>query len=186
MLFTRSVEHSWRYDQAFPLYTRLPWRAAYRLAAWQSNYFYQKQSHTRETIRLQMQSVFPEASVEQVDSWVRDYFRMVEQEALDTWFLDQAAIPEIVKLTGFEAVQAARASGQKVLLSSGHFGRFWMAGPAMRQTGLTIGTITRDGGTTNKYDLHPAEYRYRLWKLQRLQDVLGGPFLVEGEDLRPL
>lgn len=186
MLFTRSVEHSWRYDQAFPLYARLPWRAAYRLASWQANYFYQKQSTTREIIRLHMQQVFPEASIKLVDAWVHDYFRMVEHEALDTWFLDQTAIPKIVQLTGFEAVQAARAVGQKVLLSSGHFGRFWMAGPAMRQAGHTIGTITRDGGTTNKYGLHPAEYRYRLWKLQRLQEVLGGPFLVEGEDLRPL
>ncbi|TXH71449.1 MAG: lipid A biosynthesis acyltransferase [Thiothrix sp.] len=186
MLLTRSIEHSWRYDHAFPLYARLPWRTAYRLAAWQSNYFYQKQAQTRERIRSHMQEVFPSASAEQIDVWARDYFRMVEQEALDTWFLDQPVIPEIVQLTGFELVQAARASGQKVLLSSGHFGRFWMAGPAMRQAGASIGTITRDGGATNQHGLHPAEYRYRLWKLKRLQSVLAGPFLVEGEDLRPL
>ncbi|MFZ1568125.1 MAG: lipid A biosynthesis acyltransferase [Thiolinea sp.] len=186
MLFTRSVEHSWRYDLTFPLYARLPWRVAYRLAAWQSNYFYKKQNHTREIIRLQMQGIFPDASIEQVDSWVRDYFCMIEQEALDTWFLDQAATPKIVSVSGFDAVQASRAAGQKVLLSSGHFGRFWMAGPAMRQAGQTIGTMTRDGGARNEHGLHPAEYHYRLWKLQRLQDVLGGPFLVEGEDLRPL
>ncbi|HPY39585.1 MAG TPA: lipid A biosynthesis acyltransferase, partial [Thiolinea sp.] len=162
MLFRRSVEHSWRYDQAFPLYARLPWQAAYRLAAWQSKYFYQKQAHTREIIRLHMQGVFPEASAEQIDHWVRDYFCMVEQEALDTWFLDQPRLPDIVRLSGFEAVQTARAAGQKVLLSSGHFGRFWMAGPAMRQTGQSIGTMTRDGAATNKQGLHPAEYRYRL------------------------
>lgn len=186
MLFTRSAEHSWRYAQAFPTYARLPWRTAYRLAAWQSKYFYQKQARTRELIRQQMQQAFPDATAEQVDVWVRDYFRMVEQEALDTWFLDQVAIAEIVKLSGFEAVQAARTAGEKVLLSSGHFGRFWMAGPAMRHAGQTIGTMTRDGGQANKQGLHPAEYRYRLWKLQRLQAVLAGPFLVEGEDLRPL
>lgn len=186
MLFTRSVEHSWRYDQAFPLYARLPWRMAYPLAAWQATYFYQKQQATREIIRKHMQEVFPEASASQLDAWVHDYFRMVEQEALDTWFLDQASIPEFVHLQGFDAVKNARAAGQKVILSSGHFGRFWMAGPAMRLAGHTIGTMTRDGGNTNKYGLHPAEYRYRLWKLQRLQAVLGGPFLVEGEDLRPL
>lgn len=185
-LFTRSIEHSWRYDQLFPLYARLPWRAAYGLAAWQSRYFYQKQAQTRENIRQQMQLVFPEAELEQVDGWVRDYFRMVEHEALDTWWLDRPVIPEIVNLQGFEAVQAARAAGQKVLLSSGHFGRFWLAGPAMRRAGYTIGTLTRDGGDTNKHGLHPAEYRYRLWKLQRLQASLGGAFLVEGEDLRCL
>lgn len=186
MVFTRSVEHSWRYAQAFPFYARLPWRAAYRLAAWQSHYFYQKRSQTRELIRAQMQQVFVEASTEQIDTWVRDYFRMVEQEALDTWFLDQPAIAELVQLSGFEVVQAARASGQKVLLSTGHFGRFWMAGPAMRQAGQTIGTLTRDGGATNQHGLHPAEYCYRLWKLQRLQTILAGPFLVEGADLKPL
>ena len=185
-ILSRSVEHSWRYDQIFPLYAQLPWRAAYGLAAWQSKYFYQKQAQTRETIRQQMQQAFPNAAAEQVDTWVRDYFRMVEQEALDTWFLDKPAVPKLVNLEGFEAVQAARAAGQLVLLSSGHFGRFWLAGPAMRRAGYTIGTLTRDGGNTNKHGLHPAEYRYRLWKLQRLQASLGGAFLVEGEDLRSL
>lgn len=186
MLFTRSVEHSWRYQQAFPVYARLPWKLAYRLAAWQSTYFYQRHSQTRELIRSHLQQVFQEAGHEQLDAWLRDYFRMVEQEALDTWFLDQPAIPELVSLKGFEVVQTARAAGKRVLLSSGHYGRFWMAGPAMRLAGHKIGTLTRDGGNTNTHGLHPAEYRYRLWKLQRLQTVLAGPFLVEGEDLRSL
>ena len=49
-----------------------------------------------------------------------------------------------------------------------------------------MGTITRDGGAENTHNLHPAEYRYRRYKLKKLSAVLGGPFLVEGEDLRPL
>lgn len=186
MLFTRSVDRSWRYDQAFPLYARLPWQAAYRLAAWQSGYFYAKRGREREAIRTQMQAVFPDASPGMVDGWVRDYFCMVEQEALDTWFLDQPSMTDIAGLSGFAAIAEARAAGQKVLLTGGHFGRFWLAGSAMHRAGHTVGTITRDGGTDNVHGLHPAEHRYRLFKLQRLQAALGGPFLVEGDDLRPL
>ncbi len=186
MLFTRAAERSWRYDQAFPLYARLPVPLAYRLAGWQSAYFYHQREREREAIRTQMQQVFPAADSACVDSWVHDYFCMVEQEALDTWFLDKPVVTEFVSLSGFEAVLAARAQGQKVLLTGGHYGRFWMAGPVMRHAGQTVGTITRDGSTENVHGLHPAEHRYRLFKLEQLQKVLGGPFLVEGDDLRPL
>ena len=186
MLFTRSAEHSLRYDQVFPALAHLPWRMAYPLAGWQSNWFMARREREREAIRSQMQQVFPDATQDELQGWLHDYFRMVEQEALDTWFLERAAQQDMVSMQGFEAVAEARANGQKVLLTGGHYGRFWLAGPAMRQCGHTVGTITRDGGENNVHGLHPAEFRYRRFKLQQLQQVLGGPFLVEGEDLRPL
>ncbi|MEZ5534903.1 MAG: lipid A biosynthesis acyltransferase [Thiolinea sp.] len=186
MLLSRPDHYSFRYDLIFPLLGRLPYKLAYQLAARQAGYFARKHESQQERIALQMRSVFPEAGPEQLSSWLADYFRMVEQEALDTWFLDSDRIPDLVQLKGFEKVDELRRSGQRVLLTGGHFGRFWMAGPAMRLHGHRVGTITRDGGQENQHGLHPAEYKYRLFKLKKLQQVLGGPFLVEGEDLRPL
>jgi lauroyl/myristoyl acyltransferase len=186
MWLSRPEHYSFRYDLAFPLLSRLPYPLAYQIAARQSVYFARKHTRQRQHIAAQMRSVFPAASAQQLDSWLADYFRMVEQEALDTWFLDSKVIPELVELKGFERVEALRRAGQRVLLTSGHFSRFWMAGPAMRLRGHTTGTITRDGGRDNQHGLHPAEYKYRSFKLKKLQKVLGGPFLIEGEDLRPL
>lgn len=175
-----------RYDLLFPAYAQLPPRWGYALAAQQAAWFRRKRVDEATLIRQQMQRVFPDASAATVETWLQDYYRMVEQEALDTWYLQHQPLHEVVTLRNFAVVEAARRAGQRVLLTGGHFGRFWLAGAAMRERGFTTGTITRDGGAENTHGLHPAEYQFRLFKLQRLQQVLGGPFLVEGEDLRPL
>jgi Lauroyl/myristoyl acyltransferase len=182
----RPDDFSLRYNLLFPLYGRLPPSAGYALAAQQAAFFRRKKQDEEALIRTQMQSAFPQASAMQVEGWLSDYYRMVEQEALDTWYLQHQPIQQIVEMEGFAAIERARKQGKRVMLTGGHFGRFWMAGAAMRARGVTTGTITRDGGNANVHGLHPAEYRYRLFKLQRLQRALGGPFLVEGDELRPL
>ncbi len=182
----RADDFSLRYQVLFPLYAHLPPALAYGLAAQQAQIFRRNKGDEATLIRAQMHGALPEASDAQLAGWLDDYYRMVEQEALDTWYLQHQPIQQIVELEGFAAIAAARRQGKRVLLTGGHFGRFWMAGPAMRAQGFTTGTITRDGGNTNSHGLHPAEYRYRLFKLQRLQQALGGTFLVEGDELRPL
>lgn len=182
----RADDFSLRYQVLFPLYAHLPPALAYGLAAQQATIFRRNKGDEAALIRAQMRSALPEASNAQLAGWLDDYYRMVEQEALDTWYLQHQPIQQIVELEGFAAIEAARRQGKRVMLTGGHFGRFWMAGPAMRAQGFTTGTITRDGGATNSHGLHPAEYRYRLFKLQRLQQALGGTFLVEGDELRPL
>ncbi|MEB4590996.1 lysophospholipid acyltransferase family protein [Candidatus Thiothrix sp. Deng01] len=182
----RPEEFSVRYNLLFPLYAHLPPGLGYRLAGHQAGFFRQKRAEEEACIRDQMLGAFPSASGQQLGAWLDDYYRMVEQEALDAWYLQRQPIGAIVELQGFAAVEQARRQGRRVLLTGGHFGRYWMAGPAMRALGHTTGTITRDGGDENIHGLHPAEYRYRLFKLQCLRQALGGPFLVEGDDLRPL
>lgn len=176
-----------RYRLLFPAYAQLPPRWGYGLAAQQAAFFRRKRPVEEAAMRQQMQLAFPHATIAQLNTWLDAYYVMVEQEALDTWYLGHQPLSEMITLQGFEAVMQARQQGKKVLLTSGHFGRYWLTGAAMRVLGYTTGTITRDGAATNNHGLHPAEYRYRLWKLQRLQQTLGGPFLVEGEaDARPL
>ncbi len=182
----RPADFSLRYQVLLPLYAHLPPALGYGLAAQQAAIFRRNKVDEAALIRAQMHSALPEASDAQLAGWLDDYYRMVEQEALDTWYLQHQPIQQIVDMEGFAAIAAARRQGKRVLLTGGHFGRFWMAGPAMRAHGFTTGTITRDGGNTNSHGLHPAEYRYRLFKLQRLQQALGGTFLVEGDELRPL
>ena len=182
----RSEHHSWRYDLLFPLLAKLPRGLAYTLADWQSRYFFHKRVAQREAIASQMRAVFTDVSSAQIDGWVRDYFRMVEQEALDTWFLDHDDFVADLRLKGFEQVEELRKQGRRVILTGGHYGRFWLAGPAMYRRGYPVGTITRDGAEENVHGLHPAEHKYRLAKLKKLAEVLGGPFLIEGRDLRPL
>ena len=177
---------SWRYHLAFPIQAQLPRRLAYRCADWQSRWLAKRRADESAQIKAQMQQVFPDASETTLQIWLADYFCMVEQEALDTWFLSKRALPQLSQLSGFEKVVAARQSGRKVILTSGHYGRFWLAGPAIRRAGFSVGTVTRDRLDANLQHLPLGEFHYRRWKLQRLQQVLGGPFLVEGDNLKQL
>ena len=177
---------SWRYHCLLPLLSRFPLRLAYLGAKWQSRFFAKRRSHEAELIKQQMRLVFPDHSEKTLDGYLQDYFCMVEQEALDTFFLNRPIAEQIVSLENFESILEARRNQQNIILTGGHYGRFWMAGVAMRAAGLTTGTITRDGGDKNIHGLHPAEFQYRRMKLSRLQTALGGDFLVEGGALRTL
>lgn len=178
---------SWRYQVQYPFLARLPLTSSYRLAKYSSQYWQARHLGGLNVVREQMQLTFPHATTEQVAQWLAEYCQMIEYEALDTWYLTKPdIIKRLVTLQGFEAVEQARTQGRRVLLTGGHVGRFWLAGPAMRLRGFKVGTLTRDNTENNSQDLHPAEYQFRCWKLQRLKASLGGTFLVEGNLVRPL
>lgn len=177
---------SWRYHILLPLLSRTPTAIAYQGAKWQSQLFAKRKSHEATRIKQQMRKVFPKHSEKKLQTYADDYFCMVEREALDTFYLNRPKAKKLIQLENFDPVVAARKNKQRVILTGGHYGRFWMAGVAMRVVGQTVGTITRDGAESNDHGLHPAEYHYRLKKIQALKTALGGPFLVEGQDLRSL
>lgn len=183
---TISTSFSWRYNVLFPILSRMPQSIAYLGAKWQSHFFAKRKTQEGILIKQQMRNVFPNDSEKQLDTYLQDYFCMVEYEALDMFYLNHSAAGDLIELENFEEIIEARENNQRVILTGGHYGRFWMAGIAMRSAGQTIGTVTRDGADDNHHGLHPAEYQYRLKKLKSLQSALGGPFLVEGNDLRLL
>ncbi len=179
-----------KYHFLLPLLARLPQKLAYRLVSLYGRLSIQNHLDERRVIIEQMRSVFvqlPHAELERI----ADYFLcMVEREALDTWFFKTCKTPQqvqqFIQLENFHYIADARKAGRRVIISSGHFGRFWMAGVGMRAQGVSVGTITRDGGKTNEHGLPEAEYQYRLKKLAWLQECFGGPFLVEGDLIRPI
>lgn len=178
---------SWRYHVQYPLLAQLPLKLGYRLAGYSGHYWQARHLGGLALVKEQMQLTFPAASDAQIQQWLTEYAQMIEYEALDTWYLNQPKhIQSLVTLQGFETIEAARRQGKRILLTGGHIGRFWLAGPAMHLRGYQVGTLTRDNTDANTQHLHQAEYRFRRWKLQRLKASLGGTFLVEGELVRPL
>jgi len=175
-----------RYHYLFPAYARLPNRLAYGLTKKQSAWLQQRTDKQAEAdiVRSQMQASLPDLPDAEIEQQLKLYFQMQEDEILDSYVLSKA--PDMVTLNGFDAVLDARKSGKRVILTGGHFGRFWMAGPAMRAMGQTIGTITRDGHDDNPHGLDPVEHAYRQQKLKHLQAALGGPFLLEGQNGKAL
>lgn len=170
---------SFRYNYLFPLYARLPYSLAYRLTHWQAKYVAQHKHQQAEIIYEQMQNHLVDYSEAMLQQEVQRYFCMVEDEILDSFSLHKS--PDLVTLVGFDQVLAARKAERKVILTSGHFGRYWFSGPAMYALGQKISTITRDGDENNPYQLDQIENTYRIHKLNRLQKALGGAFLLEGQ-----
>ncbi len=179
-----------KYHFLLPFLARLPQNIAYRLASLSGRFRGEQQGVEKEIIIQQMQTVFREKNRDELVQLVDYFFGMVEREALDTWFFrtckTQKQIDRFIHLQDFHYVTEAREAGRHVIISSGHFGRFWMAGVGMRAQGITVGTITRDGGETNEHGLPEQEYQYRLKKLAWLKQCFGGPFLIEGDSARPI
>lgn len=179
-----------KYHFLLPFLARLPQSTAYRLASLSGRIGVETHAAEKEIIIQQMQTVFTEKSRSDLAQLADYFYCMVEREALDTWFFrhckTQKQIERFIKLENFHYITEARQAGRQVIISSGHFGRFWMAGVGMRAQGITVGTITRDGGEANEHGLPEDEYQYRLKKLAWLQQCFGGPFLVEGDSARPI
>lgn len=179
-----------KYQLLLPLLARLPQNIAYRLASLSGRLSQAEHAAEKAVIIEQMHTVFSEKNQQELAICAEYFFSMVEREALDTWFFrtckTQKQVDRFIQLEDFQHVTDARQAGRRVIISSGHFGRFWMAGVGMQAQGVSVGTITRDGGETNEHGLPEAEYQYRLKKLTWLQQCFGGPFLVEGDSARPI
>jgi lauroyl/myristoyl acyltransferase len=179
-----------KYHFLLPSLARLPQKIAYRLASLSGRFSGAEHQHEKKVIIEQMRTVFGEKSQQELETSAAYFFAMVEREALDTWFFrgckTQQQVDQFIQLDGFHHVSNARQAGRRIIISSGHFGRFWMVGVGMKAQGVSLGAITRDGGETNEHGLPDVEYQYRLKKLAWLQQCFGGPFLVEGDSARPI
>lgn len=179
-----------KYQLLLPLLSLLPQVWAYRIASFSARLVAEQHLADIAVIKQQMQTVFKDKNPAEIDRDANYFLGLIEREALDTFFFrtleTTAQIDQFVRLENFEVVLKARAKGQRVIISSGHFGRFWMAGVGMQAHGVSVGTITRDGGDFNEHGLPEQEYQYRLKKLRWLQACFGGPFLVEGDLIRPI
>lgn len=179
-----------KYQVIFPLLARLPGCFAYPLVSYLSKLIKNHSLEDRENMLSQMQKVFKHFDDTKFNRLVDNFYMMVEREAFDTYYFRTLStsdqVQEFIELKDFHHVKLARQSGRKVIISSGHFGRFWMAGVGMKNQGVSVGTITRDGADENVHNLPRAEHQYRLKKLAWLQQCFGGPFLVEGDSVRPI
>lgn len=179
-----------KYHILLPFLSCLPQQLAYRLASFSARFMANQQLVDTEVIRQQMQAVFLDKTTDEIIQATDYFLGLIEREALDTFFFRTLksvnAVDRFVVLENFEVILNARTQGQRVIISSGHFGRFWMAGLGMQAHGVSVGTITRDGGDFNEHGLPEPEYQYRLKKLRWLRECFGGPFLVEGNLVRPI
>lgn len=181
---------TFKYHYFLPLLAKLPQTVAYRLVSYYGKLQLTECQPERAAICAQMRRVFVDHSDDKLEQWANYFLCMLEREKLDTEFFQRLHIDDkvdgFVRLHHHEEIVEARKNGRRVFITTGHFGRLWMAGIALQRYGISVGTITRDSGTKNTQGLSDVEFLYRAKKLQVLQKRLKGPFLVEGDLVRPI
>lgn len=181
---------TFKYHYFLPLLAKLPQTLAYRLVSCYGRLQLTECQPERAAICTQMRRVFIDHGDDKLEQWANYFLCMLEREKLDTEFFQRLQIDHkvdgFVRLHHHEELLAARKEGRRVFITTGHFGRLWMAGIALQRHGISVGTITRDSETENTQGLPEVEFIYRAKKLQALQNRLKGPFLVEGDLVRPI
>ncbi|NOQ63036.1 MAG: hypothetical protein GQ582_00815 [Methyloprofundus sp.] len=181
---------SFKYDYLLPFLAKLPQTLAYRLVSLYGKVESAEKQLEREQVLQQMQQVFTDRSEAELKQWVDYFMSMQAREMLDTEFFqglhDDKKIDAFVRFHQHEALLEARKQGRAVLITTGHIGRYWMVGVGLDRYGISMGTITRDGGEENTHNLPEKEFQYRKKKLKALRDRMKGPFLVEGDSVRPI
>lgn len=181
---------TFKYYYLLPLLAKLPQTLAYRLISFYAKLQLVDKPVEREQVFRQMQLVFVDCSEEQLKQWTDYLLSMQERELLDTEFFQglhsNAKVDAFVRFHQHQELLTARQQGRHVLLTTGHFGRFWMVGVGLDRHGISMGTITRDSMTENRQQLPELEFQYRAQRLQAFQQRMKGPFLVEGNSVRPI
>ena len=178
-------DYSIRYDYVLPFQSKLPFWLAYQMTQLNTGLLAKKDPTSQAAANQAEQFLDPEQFNRQ--QFIHDYYQMVEYDRLDSFIvprLNHKKDQRLVSQKGIETIKELKKAGRKIILTSGHFGRFWMIGPVMQAAGYTLSPITRDGGEDNTQQLHPAEFRYRQMKLNNIKAIFGGPFFTENGDMR--
>lgn len=118
---------------------------------------------------------------------VRSQMQQIEaQDILDTYMIANRTNQVSVEFDGFESIEKLRRDKHKMLLTTGHFGRYWPIGLGLSRAGLPTQAVIRDRLDTNVHGLPQAEFEFRRWKLSVMQHVWGCPFHNAGDNPKAL
>lgn len=177
----------WRYRILYPWLSRLPRRIAYRVAGRLGRWV--AQIHPlRAAVAHGMGAVFPDLHQDPArfaDYLVR-YYQFQSRDVLDCFVmptLTPANLNGFLRVNNPEVLDQARSEGKGVILAIGHYGRYFMLGPALQFLGHSFGLLT-----TELSDDNPHYDRDELWyvrtKLQHGHDFCRGTWVTMDGDHR--
>jgi len=101
----------------------------------------------RNVVQRQIAAAFPEASPRDVQALVREAYNHFGEVLVETALLPKLGRQGILDLfretEGFEAIEAAHAAGKGIILITGHFGNWELAGAYVAARGIPIEVIVR-------------------------------------------
>lgn len=101
----------------------------------------------RNVVERQIAAAFPDASAQQVDAMVHDAYGHFGEVIIETALLPKLGRQKIIELfggaEGFELIEQAHAAGNGIILITGHFGNWELAGAYVASRGIPIEVIVR-------------------------------------------
>lgn len=101
----------------------------------------------RRTVERQVAAAFPDATPARIEQVVRGAYSHIGEVAIETAFLPRFGRERILSLfegeEGFEDILAARDAGKGIILITGHFGNWELAGAYVAARGVPIEVIVR-------------------------------------------
>lgn len=188
MIFDRLLlSNRWRYKVIYPLLARLPRRVAYliagRLGRWTARIH-----PLRDLVAQGMVRVFPDLAQDpaRLADYVVRYYQFQSRDILDCFVMPKLTpsnLDGFLRVNNIEVLNQACSAGKGVILAIGHFGRYFMLGPALQFLGHGFGLLTTELSDDNPhYD--PVELWYVRTKLQHGHDFCRGTWVTMDGDHR--
>lgn len=121
------MENTFKYrfiEAIFKGIAKLSHQNRLRLGAFLSWCFPKLAKHRTHIVRTNLRLCFPEASTEQIETWVKQNIRLTTQSFIDRsvlWYASPSKIKEMTRLTGFENLQKLLDTKQAVIILAPHF-----------------------------------------------------------------
>ena len=127
--------------------TALPWRRSGQLGAWIGRLGYFPLRIRRSVVERHVAMAFPEMSRQEVRRVARASYAHLGRTAIETALLPSLDREEILALVeeavGLDVVDAALAEGNGLILVTGHFGNWELAGAWLAARGYPVAAVVR-------------------------------------------
>lgn len=125
----------------------IPFDAARGVGRWLGRLGHTPFGVRRNVVERQIAAAFPDASAATVDALVREAYGHFGEVLIETALLPKLGRQAILDLfegtEGFEAIQEAHRAGKGIILITGHFGNWELAGAYVAARGVPIEVIVR-------------------------------------------
>jgi KDO2-lipid IV(A) lauroyltransferase len=125
----------------------LPFDVARKFGRWIGRLGYSPLGIRRNVVQRQVAGAFPEASASRVEALTRAAYAHLGEVVIETALmptLGRQGVLDLFKSTeGFEAIEEAHRAGKGIILITGHFGNWELAGAYVASRGIPIEVIVR-------------------------------------------
>ena len=125
----------------------MPFDTARKVGRWIGGLGYSPFGVRRQVVERQIAAAFPDRDPKSVESLVRDAYGHFGEVLIETALLPKLGRDGIIDLfegaEGFEGIEEAHRAGNGIILITGHFGNWELAGAYVASRGIPIEVIAR-------------------------------------------